>query len=260
MTGREVVELIKQNIGVPWREQTYRDTFKFGDPDAAVTGIATTVMVTFGMLKRANEAGLNMVIAHEDTYWNDRDETKDLQDNPLYKMKTEYMRDNNMIVWRMHDHMHAMALDYTVIGSLRSVGIKGGESAGMRPGVLTIPETTLGEFASQVKRLTGSRAFRCVGDPKVKVSKILLGPGYATPRMIEEADVVIGGEQQEADGGFDNVEYVADAAALGMPKGLIMLGHVISEQPGMEDLGKWLGTFVKETPIQYVPADEPFWT
>ena len=138
MTGREVVELIKQNIGVPWREQTYRDTFKFGDPDATVTGIATTVMVTFGMLKRANEAGLNMVIAHEDTYWNDRDETKDLQDNPLYKMKTEYMRYNNMIVWRMHDHMHAMALDYTVIGSLRSVGIKGGESATKSPAMRTV--------------------------------------------------------------------------------------------------------------------------
>jgi len=260
MTGREVVELIKQNVGVPWREQSYRDTFKLGNPDSTVTGIATTVMVTFGMLKRANEAGLNMVIAHEDTFWNDRDETKDLLENPLYKMKTQYVLDNDMIIWRMHDHMHAMQPDYTVVGSLRSVGIKGGENVGMRPGVFTIPETTLGEFASQVKRLTGSRAFRCVGDPNAKVSKILLGPGYATPRMTAEADVVIGGEQQEVDGGFDNVQYVADAAALGMPKGLIMLGHVISEQPGMEDLGKWMETFVKGIPIQYVPADEPFWT
>jgi len=188
MTGREVVGLIRQNIGVPWREQTYRDTFKFGDPDATVTGIAATVMVTFGMLKRANEAGLNMVIAHEDTYWNDRDETKDLQDNPLYKLKNEYMRDNNMIIWRMHDHMHAMALDYTVIGSLRSVGVKGGEEAGMRPGVLTIPETTLGKFASQVKRLTGARALRCVGDPNAKVSKIWgerkKGRATATDRIL----------------------------------------------------------------------------
>ena len=78
MTGREVVELVKQNIGVPWSDQSYRDTFKFGDPDAPVKGIATTMMVTFGMLKRANEAGLNMVVAHEPTFWNDRDETKDL--------------------------------------------------------------------------------------------------------------------------------------------------------------------------------------
>ena len=260
MTGREVVDLIKKNVGVPWNEQSYRDTFKLGNPDSQVKGIATTVMVTFDVLKRANEAGLNMVIAHEDTFWNDRDDTKDLTSNPLYKMKTEYVAKNDMIVWRIHDHMHSMKPDYTVVGSLRSVGIEGGENAVMTPRVFTIPETTLGEFASKIKKSTGSRAFRCVGNPQAKVSKILLGPGYATPRMSADVDVVIGGEQQEADGALDNVEYVADAASLGMSKGLIMLGHVISEQPGMEDLAKWMSTFVKGIPIRFVPAAEPFWT
>ena len=205
------------------------------------------MMVTFGMLKRANEAGLNMVISHEDTWWNDRDDTKDLTSNPLFKQKTDYILKNDMIVWRIHDHMHSMHPDYTVVGELRDVGIKGGENATMRPGVITIPETTLGEFASQVKRHSGFRAIRCVGDQKAKISKVLVGPGYATPRMTTEADVVIGGEQQEADGAFDNVEYVADAASLGIAKGLIMLGHVVSEQAGMEDTSwrKWLGTFIK---------------
>ena len=65
-----------------------------------------------------------------------------------------------------------------------------------------------------------------MGNPNAKVSRILLAPKYATPRMSAEADVVIGGEQQEVDGAFDNVEYVADAASLGMANGLIMLGHV----------------------------------
>jgi putative NIF3 family GTP cyclohydrolase 1 type 2 len=129
----------------------------------------------------------------------------------------------------------------------------------MAPRIQVIPETTLGEFAAQVKRLTGARAFRCVGDPNAKVSKILLGPGYATPRMTAEADVVIGGEQQEADGGFDNVEYVMDAASLGIAKGIIMLGHVVSEEPGMEDFANWMRTFIHDVPIQFVPAGEPFW-
>ncbi|MCB1020088.1 MAG: Nif3-like dinuclear metal center hexameric protein [Bryobacterales bacterium] len=260
MTGRDVVAAIRKNLGAPWREDSYRDTFKGGDPDATVRGIATTVMVTYGMLKRANEAGLNMVIAHEVTYWNDRDETKDLLDDPLYQEKKDYIENNGMIVWRMHDHMHVMRPDYTVVGSLRSIGVAGGENAGVRPGVLTIPEMTLGAFAEQVKRLTGARAVRFVGDPGMKVRKVLLGPGYGTPRITEEADVVIGGEQQEADGGFDDAEYAADAAALGSPKGLVLLGHVISEQPGMEDLGNWLKTFLPDVPIQFVPAEEPFWT
>lgn len=259
MTAREVIELIKKNGGVPFNERSYRDTFKTGDPDAAVTGIATTFMGTFDVLKRAHAAGLNLVIPHEDTFWNDRDDVKDLADNPLYKLKTEWMQKNGMIVWRDHDHLHSMKPDFTVAGSLRSIGVKGGENDAMAPRIHTIPETTLGEFAAQVKRLTGSRAFRCVGDPKARVSKILLGPGYATPRMTAEADVVIGGEQQEADGGFDNVEYVLDAASLGMAKGVIMLGHAISEQPGMEDYANWMKTFIHEIPIRFMPVEEPYW-
>jgi putative NIF3 family GTP cyclohydrolase 1 type 2 len=78
MTAREVIELIKKNQGIPWNDRSTRDTFKIGDPDAAVTGIATTVMTTFDMLKRAHAAGLNMVITHEDTFWNDRDDTRTL--------------------------------------------------------------------------------------------------------------------------------------------------------------------------------------
>src|SRR3954449_6181976 len=113
MTGREVVDLIKKNVGVPWKETSTRDRFKCGNPDSPVKGIATTVMVTFDMLKRANEAGLNMVISHEDTFWNDPDETGDLTSKSLYKMKTEYVKKHDMIIWRIHDHMHAMRPDYT---------------------------------------------------------------------------------------------------------------------------------------------------
>jgi hypothetical protein len=55
------------------------------------------------------------------------------------------------------------------------------------------------------------------------------------------------------------VEYVLDAVSLDMPKGIIMLGHVISEQAGMEDFGNWLRTFINEVPIQFVPAEDPYW-
>lgn len=259
MTAREVVEQIKKNIGIPWNDRSYRDTFKIGDPDGTVHGIATTMMTTFDVLKRAHAAGLNMVITHEDTFWNDRDDTSGLDGNPLYRLKTEYILKNGMIVWRCHDHMHAMKPDFTVVGSLRAVGVKGGENAVMRPRIYTIPETTFGEFAAQVKRLTGARALRCAGDPNARVSRILLGPGYATPRMTAEADVVIGGEQQEADGAFDNIEYVRDAASLGRAKCVIMLGHVMSEEPGMEDFADWLRTFIRGVPIQLVATEEPYW-
>jgi putative NIF3 family GTP cyclohydrolase 1 type 2 len=260
MKAREVIDLIKQNSGIQWNERSYRDTLKTGDPEAEVKGICTTMMSTFDLLKRANQKGLNMVITHEDTWWNDRDDTQALTTHPLYLKKLEFIKNNGMLIWRNHDGMHAMKVDYTVSSTLRAIGVKGGDEFSMRSGVLPVPETTLAEFASGVKKITGIRAMRCVGDPKAKVGKILFGPGYATPRINPDADVVVGGESQEADGGFDNVEYVADAASLGINKGLVMLGHVVSEQPGMIDLATFLKTFIKGIPIEYVPAEEPYWT
>jgi putative NIF3 family GTP cyclohydrolase 1 type 2 len=259
MTAREIVDLIKKNLGVPWNNQTYRDTFKIGDPDANVTGIATTCITTFDMLKRAHAAGLNLVITHEPTFWRDRDETEDLLDNPVFKAKTEFCRKNGMIVFRFHDHQHARRPDQAILGSLRSVGIEVDETTVGR-GVYTIPETTLAAFATQIGKRTGSRAFRVVGDPNAKISRILLGPGYGSPSLRADIQVSIGGETPESDGPFDNTSYARDAATLGIPKCQIILGHVVSEEPGMDECAKWLRTFITGVPIQFVPAGEPFWT
>jgi putative NIF3 family GTP cyclohydrolase 1 type 2 len=259
MTARETIELIKKNLGVPWNNQTYRDTFKIGDPDAVVTGIATTCITTFDMIKRAHAAGLNLVITHEPTFWRDRDETEDLRDNPVFKAKTEFCRKNGMVVFRFHDHQHARRPDQAVLGSLRSVGIEVDETTVGR-GVYTIPETTLAAFAAQIKKRTGSRAFRVVGDPNAKISRVQLGPGYGSPSLRADIQVAIGGETPESDGAFDNTSYARDAATLGIPKCQIILGHVVSEEPGMEECAKWLRTFITGIPIQFVPAGEPFWT
>ena len=49
ITANEVIERIKNNLGVPWKNETV-DTFKSGDPNAKVTGIATTMMATFDVV------------------------------------------------------------------------------------------------------------------------------------------------------------------------------------------------------------------
>jgi putative NIF3 family GTP cyclohydrolase 1 type 2 len=87
MTAREVVELMKKTTNGNWSPQSVRDTFKVGNPDTQVSGIATTMMATFDMIQRAHAGGLNMVVTHEDTYWNDRDDTKDLTENALYNSR-----------------------------------------------------------------------------------------------------------------------------------------------------------------------------
>ena len=58
LTAGDVVARIKSNLGAPWRDTTYRDTFKFGGPETPVTGIATTVFCSFDVVKQAAAAGL----------------------------------------------------------------------------------------------------------------------------------------------------------------------------------------------------------
>jgi hypothetical protein len=45
----------------------------------------------------------------------------------------------------------------------------------------------------------------------------------------------------------------------GKSKSLIILGHIPSEQAGMEECAHWLKTFITEVPVEFVPAREPFW-
>jgi putative NIF3 family GTP cyclohydrolase 1 type 2 len=201
-----------------------------------------------------------MIIPHEDTYWNDRDDVTIVSGDPLYKTKTDFMRTHNIVVFRIHDHMHSQRPDFTYVGSAREVGLDPAHETAPGSHRFVVPETTLGALAAQVKARVGARALRVVGDPAARVSRIQLGVGYATPAVHNpEVDVVISGEQQETDGALDSPEYVLDAATLGITKGWIMLGHAISEESGMLEMAQWIKGFVPEVPVQLVRAGEPFW-
>ena len=260
LTAGEVVARIKANLGIPWRDTTYRDTFKSGGPDTQVQGIATTMFCSFDMVKRAAEAGFNMIIPHEDTFWNDRDDVSIVNADPLYQTKLDFLTRHNIVIFRMHDHMHAQRPDFTYVGAARALGLESRYETAPQSHRFTIPETTLGALAADFQKRLGARALRVVGDPNAKVSRIQLGVGYATPAVNSaDIDVVVSGELQESDGGFDSPEYVLDAVALGIPKGWIMLGHDISEEQGMLEMAQWVKSFTPEVPVELIRAGEPFW-
>jgi putative NIF3 family GTP cyclohydrolase 1 type 2 len=102
---------------------------------------------------------------------------------------------------------------------------------------------------------------RVVGDAHMKISRLALSPGSAGMRReigaLEKPDiqVLITGESRE----WETVEYAADAVSEKKSKALIILGHIPSEQAGMEECSRWLKTFVSEVPVNFVPAAQPFW-
>ena len=260
LTAGEIVARVKSNLGFPWRESTYRDTFKFGGPDTVVKGIATTMFCSYDAIRRAVEAGCNMIVPHEDTYWNDRDDVSIVSGDPAYKLKVDYMREHDVVVFRIHDHMHAQKPDFVRVGLVRALGLDSKLETAPQSQHFTLPETTLGELAARFQQRLGDKAIRVVGDPAAKVSKLQVGVGYATPPInAPDVDVVVSGEGQETDGFLDSPEYVLDAATLGIPKGWIMLGHSVSEEQGMLEMAQWIKSFTPEVPVQLVRTGEPFW-
>jgi putative NIF3 family GTP cyclohydrolase 1 type 2 len=260
LTAGEIVARIKTNLGIPWRDKTYRDTFKFGGTDTVVKGIATTMFCSYDVIRRAAEARCNMIVPHEDTYWNDRDDVTIVSGDPSYKLKVDFMREHDIVVFRIHDHMHAQKPDFIYVGCARALGLESKYETAPQSHHFTLPETTLGELAATFQKRLGVKAMRIVGDPRAKVSRVQLGVGYATPSIDNpDVDVVVSGEQQESDGFLDSPAYVLDAMTLGMPKGWIMLGHSVSEEQGMLEMAQWIKSFTPEIPVHLVKTGEPFW-
>ncbi len=258
LTARQAIERIQKNVGVPWREETV-DKFKAGNPDTQLKGIATTFMATMDVLQRAAASGHNLVISHEPTFYNHLDKTGEFEKDPVYETKRAFIEKNNLVVWRFHDFLHARNPDSVTEGVTAALGWAKYRKAGELP-LFVVPETTVKRAAEEVARKLSIRTSRIVGDPTLKVTRIGLMPGAAGAEAQiqalrrDDVELLMIGETTE----WETIAYVRDAATQGRHKALLLLGHVPSEEPGMDDCVKWLRTFISEVPIDFIPAGEPF--
>ena len=93
------------------------------------------------------------------------------------------MAKHNIVVFRIHDHMHRQRPDFMFSGTAREVGLDPSTETAPNSHRFVIPETTLGELAARVKKVRGDEAIRVVGDPSAKVRRIAVGAGMATPAV-----------------------------------------------------------------------------
>lgn len=111
----------------------------------------------------------------------------------------------------------------------------------------------LRDLAKDVEKRLKLQAMRVIGDPDVRVSRAALlqgTPPFHAATVLTKVDVVVAGEQRE----WEGVEYTADANTAGERKGMILIGHWVSEDQGMRVCADWLKTFISEVPIQWMPG------
>lgn len=268
-------------MGVDWKSETL-DTFKAGDPSTVVTGIVTTSSPTIGALQRAVKAGANFVICCEPTFYGRADKPTPTppprpgaaagapagaQSSPsaetikdaVFDAKNALIDKHKIVVWRFSDHWRLRKPDPFAQGLRDALGWSKLGTAD-DPARVTIPAITLDALASSIKKSLGARGgMRIMGDARTQVKTIGLLPGstpvQASLRMLPGVDAIVAGEVRE----WETVEYVRDTLTHGGKKGLILIGRLVSEDPGMKVCADWLNTILPEVRATAIPAGDPYW-
>jgi putative NIF3 family GTP cyclohydrolase 1 type 2 len=256
-TVQNVIDLILKEIPIPPFKQSV-DTIKSGSNDQIVTGIVTTMFATVEVIKKAIALNANFIIVHEPTFYNHTDDMNWTGNNEIVKQKKELLNEHGIVVWRFHDYWHAYRPDGITYGVLKRANwLQFNKNAEK---TFTIPVSSLKQIVEHLKKSLNIDHVRVIGDLSANIGKISLLPGaWGGQNQIsttekEKPDLVIVGEVHE----WEMAEYIRDARLLGSKTSLIVLGHSVSEEPGMEWLREWLQPKLEGIKVTHIASNNPF--
>jgi putative NIF3 family GTP cyclohydrolase 1 type 2 len=276
MTVKEITERVIKKTGVePLPEDQTCDLLMAGDWNLEVKSIVSTFMATVEVIEKTIDIGANMIITHEPTWFTGKDNVEWLLNDPVYLKKKQLIEDHGLAIWRFHDHMHMAAED----GIYRGFDIEFDWAKYKIPlwelnnppifenfgAAYHIPETSLEQLCRYFKEKLDMDVVQIVGNPRMKVERVgvLVGGGSLglgieeMPMQIMHSnnlDLLICGDITE----WTLSAYVRDAAAMGFNKGMMILGHERTEEPGMKHLGDWLKDTLDGTEVIFIDSGEPF--
>jgi hypothetical protein len=257
MTAQQMVDKISTAMGPAWNPASYRDTFKMGDPNTPVNAVASCFMSTFDVIKRAHAKGLNFVITHEPTMWTDQDFLPPVENDPLFKLKLEYVNDNKMIVWRTHDSLHKMRPEPMITAENKKLGW---DKYALPDDAKTykFPPTTARDIVLQYAENVPTGSVRVIGDPSWAVkSATQCGHGFSqNVEGLEKYDATVSIEVRE----WETCEYGRDLIASGGKKTMIIGSHESGEENMMKDFPAWFQQLFPTTHIEFIPTTDRLWT
>ena len=282
LTAQELVDRIKAQIGVAWKPETV-DGLKVGDHSTMVTGIVTTAMASMAVLQQAVETGANVVVSSQPTFYAKADartppvprgpggppggpppatmppSAPAAPPDPVFAAKNAFIDKHKLVVVRLYDHWKLREPDPQAVGLAQAMGWAK-HQAGADVRRYDVPATTVEAVVAALgKSLRVNGGLRIVGDPKTSVRRIGLLPGstpiQAVLKLLPEVDAVVAGEVRE----WESVEYARDVVAAGRKKALILIGRVLSEDPGMRVCADWLNTVAPGVPVRHVAVGDLYW-
>lgn len=248
--------IIKEIPGAPFKQTV--DTLKSGNRDIPVTGVVTTMFATVDVIEQTEKKGANFIIAHEPTFYNHTDNPAWVSPNHIVQQKQDLLAAKKITVWRLHDYWHTIVPDGIRYGVVKKAGWL--SYAPKAEPVFSIPPVSLANLVGHLKKQLDIDHLRVVGNLQQTCERIALIPGAAGSEQQvsaverEKPDVLIVGETRE----WETVEYIRDGLKLGAKTSLIVLGHGVSEEPGMGWLAEWLQPKITDLKVQHLVSGSAF--
>jgi len=249
---------MKTSIDIEWRE-TAIDVFLYGDPDTELHNVAVTMMATQEVLEEAVRRGCNLVITHEPLFYNHHHQFEHLLDDAVYKAKESYLREHGLCVFHLHDNLHHPGLDYIAAGMARKLDWERYRTDESHKS-FRMPGVKLEQILGEIDAKLAPAALKYIGDKDVAYENVITSWGFMMMengvRLINrhESSLLIAGETHE----WEFVEYVHDAHQMGLRKAFIMVGHVASEESGVESFCNELQEKAPSLSISYIRTHDPF--
>ena len=215
--------------GAPYAQTV--DTLKSGNREMPVTGIITTMFTTVDIIQQAIKSNANFIIAHEPTFYNHTDDLNWVSPNHIVQQKKDLLEQHKITVWFEDKNI-----------------------------IINLPVISLGNLATHLKKQLGIAQVRVIGKLSQPCKRIALLPGASGGQAHlsivekERPDVLIAGDVHE----WETAEYIRDTQQLGEKTALMVLGHSVSEEPGLQWLQGWLQPRLQGVVVRHIVSGNPF--
>ena len=257
MKAIDVVEHFLSRADWVDRENTV-DRVIAGDPNRDVDRCLVSWMPSFAALRQVVERGISLLVCHEPTFWNHRDDKP--TDDDIGREKMAFIRDNDLTVVRNHDCWDRWP-DVGIPsawGRFLELGDRpDAMGAGRTQHRYDVDPMPLDEFAKHVARLCagiGEPFVQVTGDGSQLVSRIGVGTGCGCniPTYIEmgcDCSIV-------CDDGSCYWSGIQMAHDMGHP--VIRVNHGTSEEAGMITLTRYIDDTVDGLAAEHLPHGGTF--
>ena len=269
LTADQIGERIRARVAPAW-DPAAGDGLQVGRAETIVSGIVTAWTPSIDVLRAAVAARANLIVSRECPFWSREAEVKgysgagrtatraDMARDATFVFKQQYIDEHQLVLWRLSSNWDARVAAHPVAALARALGW---EAFAREPaGRYAVEATTIGALADTIRRRFSARGLRVLGAPGAAISTIALARGLLLVADVQkilragDVDLFVAGEPVE----WEAYPYIADLVTAGRAKGMILLGHAVSEEPELAEVAAWLETLVPEVPVHHLPAGEPF--